>query len=81
VGGESFDTTKGRVNWWHHCACITAFVVLGATTIHAQSSSSDSSQSCSALGTPQEDRNCQGTAQYGDQSEADTELNLTEVDE
>jgi len=51
VGGESFDTTKGRVNWWHHCACITAFVVLGATTIHAQSSSSDSSQSCSALGT------------------------------
>jgi hypothetical protein len=57
------------------------FVVLGATTIHAQSSSSDSSQSCSALGTPQEDGNCQGTAQYGDQSGADTELNLTEVDE
>ena len=62
-----------------------AFVANVASIAHAQSpassSSTSSAQACTGLGTPQEDGDCQGTGQFGDQTGPDTESVATaEVD-
>lgn len=61
-----------------------AFIANMASIAHAQtptSSSTASPQACTGLGTPQEDGNCQGTGQFGDQTGPDTEsVAAAEVD-
>lgn len=70
-------------------AVVSAFMLLlvaGAIVAHAQSSISSSAnsqpqQACTGLGTPQEDGDCQGTGQFGDQAGPDVEAaGATEID-
>lgn len=63
-------------------------LVFFASVVHAQTqttsaanATTSSSQACTGLGTPQEDGNCQGTGQFGDQTGPDTEsASVSEVD-
>lgn len=62
-----------------------AFIANIAGLAHAQttttSSAASAPQTCTGLGTPQEDGNCQGTGQFGDQTGPDTEsVAAAEVD-
>lgn len=55
-----------------------------ASAVHAQTSTTTTaspSHACTGLGTPQEDGDCQGTGQFGDQTGPDTEsASAAEVD-
>ena len=60
-------------------------LVILVNVVHAQgtapSTTNSSSQTCTGLGTPQEDGNCQGTGQFGDQTGPDIEsASVAEVD-
>ncbi len=63
-----------------------AFIANVANIAHAQTATSSSTtasspQTCTGLGTPQEDGNCQGTGQFGDQTGPDIEsAAVAEVD-
>jgi hypothetical protein len=51
-----------------------------STSTTTTASSTNSAQPCTGLGTPQEDGDCQGTGQYGDQTGADTLAELPEIE-